>query len=365
MGVFILFLGIFIYYIAVYFLEKLTLKAFHMKHELPWWIGGGIFFSIPMFCILDYIFRGHTFIEFFVIPGYLIWAFLIYYIFSVLGVVFIRFVICFVKKKRVVWYDKLSIILATFGSFIFCLTGILCAKIPEYTRIDLKYNLKESLKIVAVSDIHYASSGSMLSLDKMVQNINQEHPDLVLLIGDVFDNFIQRINHQEFVDKMNQITSTYGIYAVTGNHEFMLNNLEEIKSFYKDTNIKLLLDEEVIINDQIRIVGRIDHRAGRKDLQDITSNSTLPLIVLDHQPQYYRDAIRVKAKLQISGHTHNGQIFPGNFLVFVLNQWVYNSPSDGLNTYGDFTLSITRGYGTWGFPMRLTGPSQIMVYNLT
>ena len=80
------------------------------------------------------------------------------------------------------------------------------------------------------------------------------------------------------------------MYAVTGNHEFMQNSLQEIQEFYKGTNIHLLLDEEVIINDQLRVVGRIDYRGGRKELETIISDTNLPLIVLDHQPQFYKEA---------------------------------------------------------------------------
>ena len=150
----------------------------------------------------------------------------------------------------------------------------------------------------------------------MVQNINKTNPDVILFIGDVFDNKVNNLNHSYFVDTLNQLRSRYGVYAVTGNHEFMQNSLQEIQEFYKGTNIHLLLDEEVIINDQLRVVGRIDYRGGRKELETIISDTNLPLIVLDHQPQFYKEA-KDLANLQISGHTHNGQIFPGDILIFL------------------------------------------------
>lgn len=365
MGIFILILCIAFYYCAIFLLIKYTLQAFHIeKYRKVIFIVSLLIFSIPMFCIIDYIWRGNAFVEAFVIPGYLITAFLIYYLMSIFCIIFLRFLWNKIKKKHTVWLDKLSIFSATGLSIFICCIGITCAQIPEYTYQSFEFGLSEELKIVVVSDMHYGSTGSMLSLKSMVDHINREEPDVVFLVGDVFDNAVSNLNHQEFADQMNQIETAYGVFAVTGNHEFMQNNLEEIKNFYEGTNIKLLLDEEVVLNNQVRLVGRIDHRVARKKLSDIVSDSTLPLIVLDHQPQFYRDAEDVHTKLQISGHTHNGQIFPGNIFIYLMNRILYNSPTNGIHTYGSFSLAITRGYGTWGFPMRLTGSSQIMVFTL-
>lgn len=365
MGIFILILCITFYYCAIFLLTKYTLQAFSInKYKKGVFIASMLIFSIPMFCIIDYIWRGNAFVEAFVIPGYLITAFLIYYLMTIFCIIFIRFLWNKTKKKSTIWLDKLSIFSAAGISILICCIGIACAQIPEYSRHSFEFGLTKEMKIVVVSDMHYGSTGSMLSLKSMVDHINQEEPDAVFLVGDVFDNAVGNVNHQEFVEQMNQLKSTYGTFAVTGNHEFMQNDLNQIKGFYEGTNIRLLLDEEITLNDELRLVGRIDHRVPRKPLTEIVSDSKLPLIVLDHQPQYYREATEVQAKLQISGHTHNGQIFPGNLLIYLMNRILYNSPTNGIHSFEDFSLAITRGYGTWGFPMRLTGASQIMVFSL-
>ncbi|MDE5546301.1 MAG: metallophosphoesterase [Anaeroplasmataceae bacterium] len=363
MRIAILIVGAAVYYIIWFMLAKMLIKTFQIKRKLPVMIGLLSFGTIPLFCVIDYIWRGIKFVEFIAYIGYIELAFFIYYVLSLAFVILVKKIIVLIRKTKINLVSKSSILISSVMSLFICVWGLLGAQIPEYTYHKMDIGVEEKLKVTVVSDIHYGATGSFLSLKNMVKNINKTNPDIVLLVGDVFDNKIKNLDHSYFVNTMNNITSKYGVYAVTGNHEFMQNNLEEIASFYEGTNIKLLLDEEVVVNDVVRIVGRIDYRGGRKELNEVISDSNLPLIVLDHQPQFYRDAKNL-ADLQISGHTHNGQIFPGEILIFFLNLIAFQSPSDGVHRYNDFTLAITRGYGTWGFPMRLTGPSQIMVFEL-
>lgn len=363
MRIAILIVGAILYGLIWFILTKQFVRAFKFEEKKFIFISILLVGGIPLFCIIDYIWRGIPFVEWIAYAGYLILAFFIYYVLSLAFVLIVRQIIKWIRKTKDLLISRSMLLIASGMSLGLCLWGILAAQIPEYTYQKIDLGLEEKVRITVVSDIHYGATGSFLSLERMVDHINKTNPDLVFMVGDVFDNKIQNLDHSFFVETMNKISSTYGTYVVTGNHEFMTNSLDEIKKFYEGTNIHLLLDEEVVFKNMFRIVGRIDYRGGRKDLTEIISDSSLPLIVLDHQPQYYRDAENL-ADLQISGHTHNGQIFPGEILIFLLNQIVYQSPSDGIHSYNNFTLAITRGYGTWGFPMRLTGPSQIMVFEI-
>lgn len=352
-----------LYCVILYLLTKVLIQAFQIKRrKIAYGIVLGIG-GIPLFCIFDYIFRGNAFLAFMASIGYIVLGFFIYFVLvlPILGI--IQKGISFVRKQNRKFIGKSTILISSGISVLICIIGIICAQVPEHKEYHLDIGLQNHMRLTVVSDIHYGATGSMLSLENMVKNINKTNADVVLLVGDVFDNKIKNLNHEHFATVMNQIESTYGVYAVTGNHEFMTNTLSQIQSFYEGTQIRLLLDEEVIVADTFRLVGRIDYRGGRKEVKDVVSSSELPLIVLDHQPQFYRDA-KDLADLQISGHTHNGQIFPGDLVVGLLNLVAFQSPSDGLHRYENFILSITRGYGTWGFPMRLTGPSQIVIYNL-
>lgn len=359
MRIIILIVGAIVYYAILIILAKMFIKTFQFKRTLPWMIGILVVGIIPLFCVLDYSFRGIHFFEMFSIVGYLLLGFFIYYIICLAIILIAKSLYRCFRKQVNGSFNKASIILASIASIVICVIGIISAQIPEYTYRKIDIGAKEHLKLVVVSDIHYGATGSLLSLSKMVDHVNQTNADVILLTGDVFDNKVKNLDQNYFRDSMNALQSKYGVYAITGNHEFMQNNLDEIKDFYTGTQVHLLLDEAVTIN-HIQIIGRQDYRGGRKKLEEI-STEKLPTIVLDHQPQFYRDAEEFGADLQISGHTHNGQIFPADVLIALLNLMAFQSPSNGIHTYDDFTLAITRGYGTWGFPMRLTGPSQILI----
>lgn len=363
MRITILVFSMILYLFILYYQIKMLSSAFSVKKKILFFSISYLIGCIPLFCVFDYLVRGIPFIEFMAYIGYILLGFFLYYFLSLLVILFFKKGIALWKKKSNLIFNKATVYLASGISFFICVWGILAAQIPEYTYQKLDIGLKETMKITVVSDIHFGATGSFLSLERMVKNINKTNPDLILLIGDVFDHKVEHLDQTYFSKTMNQLNCKYGVYAVTGNHEFMQNDINQIQQFYEGTKIQLLLDQEVIINQMLRIAGRIDYRHGRKEVKDIISDSNLPLIVLDHQPQFFKD-VKDIAALQISGHTHNGQIFPGDILIFLMNQILFQSPSDGVHTYLDFTLAITRGYGTWGFPMRLTGPSQIMVFEL-
>ncbi len=362
MDLFILGIGTICYFLSLYYIIYLTIKILDFKHkDLLLWVGI-LIYTLPVFCVVDYMHRGYWWVEVLSQMGYYVMAFLIYYLLTILVIIFIKGIVYHFQKKKGV-LNKTSVLSAMAASVVICILGVVSARVTTKLYDSYDIGLEKDLKVVAVSDIHYGATGSAVSLSKLVGQINEEQPDLVLLLGDVFDHKTELLNQEEFASYMRQIKSVYGVYAITGNHEFMQNTMDEIKSFYVNTNIHLLLDESVLIADELCIYGRIDGRFATRKPIHIVSNQ-YPLLVLDHQPQYYKESKEANAFLQLSGHTHNGQIFPGNLMVGFLNWWRYDSPSNGIHHYDDFTLSITRGYGTWGFPLRLTGGSQMLVIDL-
>lgn len=362
MDLFILGIGTICYFLSLYFVIYITIQILDFKHkDTLLWVGI-LIYTLPIFCVVDYMHRGYWWVEVLSQMGYYVIAFLIYYVLSILVIILIKSIVYYLKKKKGV-LNKASVLSAMAASLVICVLGIVSARVTTKSYESYDIGLKQDLKVVAVSDIHYGATGSAVSLSKLVEQINEEQADLVLLLGDVFDHKTEKLNQEEFAAHMRQIKSVYGVYAITGNHEFMQNTMDEIKNFYVNTNIHLLLDESAFIAEELTIYGRIDHKYSTRKPIDIKSNQ-YPLLVLDHQPQFYKESKEANAFLQLSGHTHNGQIFPGNLLVGFLNRWKYDSPSNGVHHYDNFTLSITRGYGTWGFPLRLTGGSQMLVINL-
>ena len=286
----------------------------------------------------------------------------------------------FYKNK---FYKVICVGVEIIVSIFVCLIGFLCVKNPK--TVNLTYGDGENtLNIVAVSDVHYMTTGCVISLDDLVEDINELNPDVVFMLGDIVDVNVSTISYKDFASYMSEINSTYGVYLITGNHEFESNvdgnnKVDKTKVdrwFTKVENecdtFHYLTDEEVVIGNAIRVIGRLDYLYGgssnsRVSLETIEKGSNLtdeeknlPLIVLDHQPQDYAQALEFGATLQLSGHTHDAQLFPGNWILDILYKVKWNCIVHGNYHCDNFDLYITRGYGAWGFPMRTTGRSEIL-----
>src|SRR3989339_311515 len=214
-------------------------------------------------------------------------------------------------------------------------------------------------------------------------NVNNKNLEIVLITGDLFDGMDGRLS--SFVDLLNQIKSKKGTYYVTGNHETYLG-LEEVFAILAKTNINVLNDRVVNV-DGLQIIGISYPGNGGKDAQNIIKNDEnfsleKPSILLYHSPtnlfsfetssgDWHRNiywtpdvsfsvARNLGADLQLSGHTHRGQIFPFNFIT----HYIYGGYDYGLHQIEDFAIYITSGTGVWGPPVRTGGDSEIVVITL-
>lgn len=299
--------------------------------------------------------------------GYVVAAFYIYFLLALPFIFLLRFIFAKSTKKEF-WKMKLSrsvaVYVCAFFSILVCGSGAYALKHPTVTHLTIgEEGNKEALKIVAVSDIHYGTTGNDINLKKMVERLNKLNPDVIFFLGDVIDNYMSQINTDYFIENMNLLEATYGVYAIPGNHEYNYNGHQDLSNLYLKTKIQYLVDEAVVVADRFLLVGREDATwLNRESLSSlIPYDNTYPIIVLDHQPQSYKESEEERVSLQLSGHTHNGQLFPANWVVNLFYRFVYHSPyTNGKMVKDDFTLYITRGYGAWGFPMRTTGSSEIV-----
>ncbi len=328
-----------------------------------------LFFTSLIFMIIscvDYLHKSSSaFVSFLSSVGFVIAAFYIYFLLSLIVISFIRIISYLLTRKEILKNTKGKSMALLFSLIIsICVTtcGMFCLENYKVTNLTCG-NGNNALSIVAVSDVHYGSTGTNVNLEKLTKRINKENPDVVFLLGDIFDNTISQIDTDYLRINLNNIEAKYGVYAISGNHEYEYNSYNDVKNFYETTNVSLLLDQTIIIDNKVQVVGRLDAiYSNRKELKDIVNNKlSLPLIVLDHQPQDYQDSINANATLQLSGHTHNGQLWPGNYLVNLYYKYYFKSTkTHGLYKINDFTLYVTSGYGAWGFPLRTTGRSEML-----
>lgn len=225
----------------------------------------------------------------------------------------------------------------------------------------------KQLRIAMVSDLHYGAIMDTHRLDRMLQLTRKLKPDIILLAGDLTDGALPQGEAQELALVLQQLQAPYGIFAVPGNHDRDLrDDQSELTHSLKEAGIQVLKDGYLTVADSFYLIGRDDpNRRGlpaRKDLQDIMKgvDPSLPLILLDHQPIGLDEAQANGIDLQLSGHTHRGQIFPANLITRQIyeNDW-------GLLKKGAYHLVVSSGYGTWGPPLRIGNHPEVVSITMT
>ncbi len=217
--------------------------------------------------------------------------------------------------------------------------------------------LSTPLKVVHLTDIHVGTIHNSGFLKRIVDMTNEQNPDMVFITGDLFDGAGAVREHT--VEPLRGLDAK--TFFVTGNHE-VYENLDKVEEVLKTTNIIILRDESVNYQG-LQIVGmdnpvRDDMFSG-PDLSKIEIDDDIPSVLLYHQPLGMAEADKAGIDLQLSGHTHNGQIFPFNMVIKRVYPMIY-----GLYRIGDMYLYVSSGTGTWGPPMRLGSRNEIAVINL-
>jgi uncharacterized protein len=223
-------------------------------------------------------------------------------------------------------------------------------------------NIKK-LKIAMFSDSHLGVIVNNSRLEDMVQKINDIKPDLVLMVGDIIDEKTAPYIRENMGETMRKIRSTYGVYAVTGNHEFYGGDIDKIVKVLEEANIKVLRDACYKIDNSFYIIGREDVssesylKQKRKPLSELTVgiDNNLPIILLDHQPRNLKEAEKAGVDLQLSGHTHRGQMFPNQYFTKMLYEVDY-----GYRKKESYNIIVSSGIGTWGPPIRVGNSSELV-----
>ncbi|MBP8966167.1 MAG: metallophosphoesterase [Paludibacteraceae bacterium] len=233
---------------------------------------------------------------------------------------------------------------------------------PEVVQLELQSNKpfqNKKIRIVAASDIHLGTYIDKNYLKKYVQFINDQRPNIILLAGDICDRSLKPLIHQKMYEELHQLKAPLGVYAILGNHEYYSQNLQNTVLFYKDAGIVVLADSISFVNNDFYLVGRKDRTdKNRQPLSTLltTLEQDKPIILLDHQPLHLVEAAKNNVDLQISGHTHEGQVFPANLLVKSLFENGYGYLKKG-NTH----IYVSSGLGLWGPQYRIGTKSEIVV----
>lgn len=221
----------------------------------------------------------------------------------------------------------------------------------------------EKLRVVVASDWHL---GTLVTQDRVrswVDAINALTPDLILLPGDVIDEDLPPVVENNLGEFLRDLRAPLGVFAVTGNHEY-IGGVEAAVRYLEEHNIRVLRDEAVpLAGGAFWLVGREDASVRRflgktrRPLREILwpVPSGVPVIVMDHQPASLAESEALGVALQVSGHTHDGQLWPNKYLVRALFGF-----SSGYARKGGMDVYVLPGLGTWGPPVRVGNRPEIL-----
>ncbi|MGL4740219.1 MAG: metallophosphoesterase [Sarcina sp.] len=233
-------------------------------------------------------------------------------------------------------------------------------KIRNYAiKLDKNSDL-DKLDIVLISDLHLGYFNDNKKFARNVERINNLNADIVVISGDLFDQNFAAVQHNEETKRIfNSIKSKYGTYLSFGNHDSG-PTYNAMKDFVMTTNINLLEDKAINLDNKFIVAGRRDFSPigfcgeARNNEWNVGVNKDLPLIVLEHQPMYKE--YDSSTDIILSGHTHKGQIFPFNLAtkLYFENHYGYLKLENGIHTV------VTSGLGTWGPPVRIGSNNEIV-----
>jgi predicted MPP superfamily phosphohydrolase len=245
-------------------------------------------------------------------------------------------------------------------------------KPPELKRVRIPLSRLppglEGFTLVQLTDIHVGPTIGRDFIESLVERTNALSPDVVAITGDLVDGSVEELG--PLVEPLRHLKARHGVYFVTGNHEY-LSGVEAWLAFLPTLGIRVLANERVRLTTPegaLELAGVHDvtaerfHPAHRSDLSRALEgrDASLPLLLLAHQPKSAPEAARAGVDLQLSGHTHGGQLFPFSLLVRLDTPFVR-----GLYRVEDLQLYVSCGTGYWGPPMRLGTEAEITHVVLT
>jgi predicted MPP superfamily phosphohydrolase len=266
-----------------------------------------------------------------------------------------------------------QLILASVVFIVSCVlaAGHINASIPRVHELSIRIakpvNGMDSMTVVSASDIHLGSIIGREKFDGIVRKINALNPDLVLIPGDLVDEDLAPVIKENLGEALRTIRARYGILAITGNHEY-IGGVEAACTYMTEHGITVLRDSVARVGPGIYVVGREDRSIGqfsgkkRKSLEELMRDvdARAPVILLDHQPFGLDEGMRNGVDLQISGHTHHGQLWPLNYITSAIYE-----VSWGYLRKGDTHIYVSTGVGTWGPPVRIGNRPEILHIKLT
>lgn len=264
------------------------------------------------------------------------------------------------RRMATVWRLTAPLLL-----LVIALWGWYAAYYPRvvHYRVVLDKPMTQPLRVLVVSDLHLGRWIGNAQLDKLEAIAQAERPDVVLIAGDLVDDVPDIYLRDHMGRHLQRLRAPLGVYAVLGNHDNYRQVQGKIVGAFEQAGVKVLRDESALVGGRFWLVGRRDDNEARLPLRELMSAhiaaSPLPVLVLDHEPTQVAANAQTAMDVQISGHTHGGQIFPGTVLIHLFQDYVY-----GRYAVNGKTVIVSSGYGLWGIPLRIGARAEAVVVEI-
>jgi predicted MPP superfamily phosphohydrolase len=314
--------------------------------------------------------------SFFTFVGSFWLALMVYLLMAVLVIDLVRLVLYFLPKPAFLANNYVEVKRIMFLA-ITCIVGIIVlighinALNPRVKRVDIKIDKKagqlKTLHIAAASDIHMGTLVGPRRTAKLVRMLNECNADIILLAGDIVDEDLAPVIHNDLGRSLLKLKAPLGVFAITGNHEY-IGGAEAAVKYLETHGIRMLRDTSIKIEDSFYLVGRNDRDSKRfsarerKNLDKVLEgiDFSLPVLMMDHQPFNLQQVADAGVDFQLSGHTHHGQLWPFNYITNAIYE-----VSWGFKQKGNSHFYVSSGYGGWGPPVRIGNRPEILDIYIT
>lgn len=230
--------------------------------------------------------------------------------------------------------------------------------IKEYKINGADYNLSSPMNVVLVSDVHFGYINGVSDGERLAEKVNALNPDVVLIAGDLVDMHLKPVMEKNMLSTVEKIESRHGVFFALGNHDIYDNKSNSLTQMLRERGINVVRDEKILVDDKFFVAGRDNF--SKKPLKEILEGADeKPVLLMQHTPDSITEAVENKVFLQVSGHTHKGQMFPGRLFtkrIFLLDY--------GYKKFDDTNVIVSSGYGTWGPPIRVGSRSEICLIKI-
>ncbi|OSI12654.1 metallophosphoesterase [Neisseria canis] len=275
------------------------------------------------------------------------------------------FLVWLALRKRVAQHT-LAMGLRAFSVLFFCSVtayAVYSAYVPVVKRMTVTIDkpLEKTVRIGMASDLHLGYLFRGKQLDDLAAIMSREKADIVLLPGDIMDDDTEAYRELDMKPSLMKLRAPLGVYATMGNHD-LFGHEREIHEALTEAGVTVLHDDVVQIDNRFWLIGRPDDNAkNRMPTEELLlkTDPRQPVFLLDHRPTEIHKHEKLPIDVQVSGHVHNGQVFPANFVVKFLNRVSYGYAQLGMGHY-----FVTSGYGFWGVPFRLGSQSEVWIIDV-